>query len=309
MDQNGAVVPAAKVTLNGLSGPVKTATTDASGGYSFTGLPPGDYAVTASAPSLTLLEPVKITLNSGVRTLNLQLSVVLAEQKMAVQGNKEPRVSTDSGNNASALVLRDNDLKALGDSAEDLQADLLALAGPSAGPGGAAIFIDGFSGGQLPSKESIREIRINQNPFSPEYDKLGLGRIDILTRPGTDKFRGSVFYNFAHHFWNSRNPAGSQRHQRNALPTHSRQRRNDRKYSRPRDSGSGLIQRWWGAGRTFIQWAEQLRISELHVRRAEIALLEVRRQTARRYRRQYVAAEFRRDVHLRRRRCALTGFQ
>ena len=53
-------------------------------------------------------------------------------------------------------------------SREFLQADLQALAGPSAGPGGGAIFIDGFSGGQLPSKESIREIRINQNPFSPE---------------------------------------------------------------------------------------------------------------------------------------------
>ena len=205
-DQNGAVVPAATVTLNGPSGPVKTTTTDAGGGYSFTGLPPGDYAVTASAPSLTLLEPAKITLKSGVLTLNLQLSVVLAEQKVAVQENTASGVSTDSGNNASALVLRGDDLKALGDSAEDLQADLLALAGPSAGPGGAAIFIDGFSGGQLPSKESIREIRINQNPFSPEYDRLGLGRIEIFTKPGTDKFRGSVFYNFAHHFWNSRNP-------------------------------------------------------------------------------------------------------
>jgi Carboxypeptidase regulatory-like domain len=206
MDQNGAIVPAAKVTLNGPSGSVKTTTADASGGYSFSGLPPGDYSLTASAPSLTLLEPAKITLKSGVQTLNLQLSVVIAEQNVNVQENTTPAVTTDSSNNASAVVLRGDDLKALGDSEEDLQADLLALAGPSAGPGGGAIFIDGFSGGQLPSKESIREIRINQNPFSPEYDKLGLGRIEIFTKPGTDKFRGTVFYNFAHHFWNSRNP-------------------------------------------------------------------------------------------------------
>ena len=48
---------------------------------------------------------------------------------------------------------------------------------------GGAIFIDGFSGGQLPSKASIREIRINQNPFSAEYDKLGYGRIEIFTKP------------------------------------------------------------------------------------------------------------------------------
>lgn len=205
-DQNGAVVPAAKVALNGPSGLVKTTTTGAGGEYSFRDLPPGDYTVTASAPSLTLLEPAKIALKSGVQTLNLQLSVVLTEQKVAVQGNTASDINIDPGNNASAVTLRGDDLKALGDSAEDLQADLLALAGPSAGPGGSAVLVDGFSGGRLPSKESIREIRINQNPFSPEYDRFGLGRIEIFTKPGADKFRGSTFYNFAHHFWNSRNP-------------------------------------------------------------------------------------------------------
>src|SRR5215475_16161698 len=173
-DQNGAVIPKARVKLDGPSGLVKTAVADDRGGYSFMELSPGDYSVTASAPNLALMEPAKITLKSGVQTLNLQLSVVIAEQNVNVQENTAPAVTTDSSNNASAVVLRGDDLKSLGDSAEDLQADLLALAGPSAGPGGGSIFIDGFSGGQLPSKESIREIRINQNPFSPEYDKLGL---------------------------------------------------------------------------------------------------------------------------------------
>ncbi|MGI8640691.1 MAG: hypothetical protein ACR2MG_12200 [Pyrinomonadaceae bacterium] len=42
------------------------------------------------------------------------------------------------------------------------------------------IFIEGFSGGRLPPRDTIREIRINQNPFSSGYDRLGLGRIEIL---------------------------------------------------------------------------------------------------------------------------------
>ena len=94
----------------------------------------------------------------------------------------------------------------MSDNPEDLQSDLEALAGPAAGPGGGSIFIDGFSSGELPAKESIREIRINQNPFSPEFDKLGLGRIEIFTKPGTDKFHATIGYNFANQFWNSRNP-------------------------------------------------------------------------------------------------------
>lgn len=210
-DQNGAVISAARVSVSGPSGRVKTTTADDAGRYSFADLQPGDYTVEASATNLTLQEPAKITLKSGVQTLNLQLNVVLSEQQVTVQDNGRPIVSTESSNNASATVLRGNDLQALADNPEDLQADLLALAGPSAGPGGGSIFIDGFSGGQLPSKESIREIRINQNPFSPEYDRLGFGRIEIFTKPGSDKFHGSGYFNFAHDFWNSRNPYAQQK--------------------------------------------------------------------------------------------------
>ena len=70
---------------------------------------------------------------------------------------------------------------------------MMALAGPSAGPNGGAIFIDGFSGGQLPSKDAIREIRINQNPFGPENDKVGFGTIEVFTKPGSEKFKGAVY--------------------------------------------------------------------------------------------------------------------
>ena len=64
--------------------------------------------------------------------------------------------------------------------------NLTALAGPSMGPNGGQIYIDGFTGGQLPPKSSILAIRINQNPFSAQYDRAGYGRIEIITKPGTD---------------------------------------------------------------------------------------------------------------------------
>jgi len=210
-DESGAVIPSAKVTLNGPSRLVKTATTLVDGSYSFVGLVPGEYTVQASAPELGLPQPVKIALKSGPQTLNLQLKVASTAQQVTVEANSGPTVSTDAASNASALVLRGADLDALSDNPDDLQADLMALAGPAAGPGGGAIFIDGFSGGQLPSKESIREIRINANPFSPEYDKLGYGRIEIFTKPGTDKFHGTVYDNFGDSFWNSRNPYAQQK--------------------------------------------------------------------------------------------------
>jgi len=158
-----------------------------------------------------LKQPEVISLKSGTATLNLQLNVFLPDQKITVQDNAEARINTEASNNASAQVLRGEDLEALGDSPEDLQEALLALAGPSAGPSGGQIFIDGFSGGQLPSRASIREIRINQNPFSPEYDRLGFGRIEILTKPGSGKLGGSAYYNFQNQALNSRNPYAAQK--------------------------------------------------------------------------------------------------
>lgn len=210
-DQSGAIVPGAMVTLTGPSGATQSAKSTRDGTYSFSGLAPGEYVVQASAPSLVLPEPVKVSLKSGVETLNLQLQVVMATQQVAVQGNVGPSVSTASAGNASALTLRGDDLSALSDDPTDLASDLQALAGPSAGPNGGAVYIDGFSGGELPSKNEIREIRINQNPFSPEYDKLGYGRIEIFTKPGANRYHGTGYYNFGDSFWNSRNPYAAQK--------------------------------------------------------------------------------------------------
>src|SRR6202011_301124 len=102
------------------------------------------------------------------------------------------------------LVLKGADLDALSDDPDDLASDLQALAGPAAGPNGGQIFIDGFSGGRLPPKESIREIRINSNPFAAEYDRLGFGRIEIFTKPGSDRFRGTANFNISDGIFNSR---------------------------------------------------------------------------------------------------------
>lgn len=204
-DESGGVVPGAAVKIAAESSE-RTTTTDGNGAYSFTGLRPGAYMIQVSAPGLALSQPARLTLKSGTQTFNQQLRVAALRERLTVSETSGSTVSPDPANNASAIILRGEDLDALADDPTNLAADLEALAGPAAGPNGGAVYIDGFSGGQIPSKDSIREIRINQNPFSPEYDKLGFGRVEIFTKPGSDKYRGSVFYNFADDFWNSRNP-------------------------------------------------------------------------------------------------------
>src|SRR6266568_3721019 len=210
-DESGAIIQGAKISVSGPGRLSRTGTSANDGWYSFADLPAGSYTVRASAPGLALRQAAKIDLKSGTQTLNLLLNVVAEKQEVTVEDSGSPAVSTDAASNASAVVLRGSDLDALSDNPDDLLVDLQALAGPAAGPNGGSIFIDGFSGGELPPKNAIREIRINQNPFSPEYDRLGFGRIEIFTKPGTDRFHGSGYYNFAHDFWNSRNPYAQQK--------------------------------------------------------------------------------------------------
>ncbi|HLJ50242.1 MAG TPA: TonB-dependent receptor [Bryobacteraceae bacterium] len=205
-DETGAVIPGAKVTASGPNGVVKSATSVADGTYTLTGLAPGAWTVQVTYPGMTQFEPAKINISSGTQSLNVQLRVATEKQEVTVQEQSNNMISTDPSNNAGALVLKGEDLDALSDDPDDLQQDLQALAGPAAGPSGGQIFIDGFTGGRLPPKESIREIRINQNPFSSEFDKLGYGRIEIFTKPGTDKFRGQAFFQDSDGIWNARNP-------------------------------------------------------------------------------------------------------
>ncbi len=205
-DNSGAVIPGATVSLTDPRGTTRTAQTDAMGAYTFAGLQPGRYTIRAASTGFGKFERAIDVGTSAAQRFDIGLKVALEKQEVTVTADTGPSVSTEAANNAGAIVLRNEDLDSLSDDPDDLAADLQALAGPSAGPNGGEIYVDGFSNGQLPPKSSIREVRINQNPFSAEYDRLGFGRIEILTKPGTDRFRGQVYFNDGDAIFNSRNP-------------------------------------------------------------------------------------------------------
>ena len=141
----------------------------------------------------------------GPMVLDAQLTIQSDTQVLNVE-DEANSVSADPTANGSALVLKEKELAALSDDPDELTAQLQAMAGPGAGPNGGQIYIDGFTGGNLPNKSSIREVRINSNPFSPEYERPGFGRIEILTRPGTDVVHGQVFGQYNKEALNARSP-------------------------------------------------------------------------------------------------------
>jgi len=205
-DPSGAAVPKALVRLTNAAGASLDAITTREGLYEFKAVPVGTYTLKATAKNFSLFTQDEVQIVAGkVLQLNISLVIQMEEQSVEVT-DTTTKVDVNPANNAGAIVMQGKDLEALSDDPDELQSELQALAGPSAGPNGGQIYIDGFTAGQLPPKASIREIRINQNPFSAEYDKLGYGRIEILTKPGTDQFHGQIFFTGNTAGFNSRNP-------------------------------------------------------------------------------------------------------
>jgi hypothetical protein len=204
-DELGALVVGATVTLVAADGTQRNATTNNDGMYTFSSVAPGAYTLRVASPGFTTYEKTELAIAGGPRTTH-DVRLVVTLEKQVITVTEDQAINTDPSSNSDAVVLKGQDLDVLPDDPDALSAAVQAMAGPSAGPNGGQIFIDGFTGGRMPPKESIREVRINQNPFNAENSGIGFGQIEIFTKPGADKMHGSSFFNFGDESLNSRNP-------------------------------------------------------------------------------------------------------
>jgi hypothetical protein len=202
-DPSGSSVPEALVQVIGPGGEKRQAT-GGNGEYSFPNLATGKYRVRFIAKGFAVGERAEVEI-AGPVTIDYQFAIETAAQVVNVQ-EEANTVSTDPSQNAAAITITTSQLDALSDDPDVLQQQLLALAGPGAGPNGGTIYVDGFSGAQLPPKSSIQEIRINSNPYSPENEQPGGSGIQIITKPGTNTLHGTFNANYNKEALNSRSP-------------------------------------------------------------------------------------------------------
>src|SRR5688500_144893 len=203
-DPMGSLVVGARVTIKNARGVITSATSNSSGIYEFRRVVPGTYQLQITAPGFNVFEEREVEIEAReTTTLNAQLTVAFEEQQVTID---DRNISTDSDNNASAIVIRGKELEALPNDPQALASALQALAGPPDPENGTQIKVDGFSDGQIPPKEAIREVRINNNPFSAENEFPGWGGIEIFTQPGADKWHGALSFDFNDESLNSRNP-------------------------------------------------------------------------------------------------------
>jgi hypothetical protein len=206
-DQSGASIAHATVTLTQKDHSIKTTLTKDDGTYVLTGVAPGRYCIHAEAQGFARKDssPVDIAAAES-KVLNLTLLVKSIQERVEVNSDQSEAVSTERIDNADQTVVSGKQLEALPDDPDELEADLLALAGPGVGSNGTRFIVDGFTKPRPPPKQSIREVRINSDPFAAEHDRLGSGRIEIFTNPASSKLHGQAFFNISDSALNSRNP-------------------------------------------------------------------------------------------------------
>ena len=183
-----------------------TAISDAAGGYVVRGLTAGSYVVQATADGFALYVSTPMPLTAGQsKTFDVKMTVGGTEQKVEVTGEGAPQISTDSSDNASSEVIQGKNLIPFRTIRMSYRTSFPRWPGPQPGPMADRCTLTDLRA-EVAGKSSIREIRINSNPFSAEFDRLGYGRIEILTKPGTDKLHGRAFIQGNDNSFNTGNP-------------------------------------------------------------------------------------------------------
>jgi len=209
-DTSGAGVPDAAVEVLQAQEVVRRSQTDELGNFSAVQLPAGEYSVRVVASGFQeFTSTVQKVTPGAVVQVAVTLSILTRLEQVTVTSDVGSSVSIESTENAGVVVLRGVDLDALPDDPDELLADLQALAGPPLGSSSTQVYLDGFSSSTLPPKNTIREVRINQDPFSAQYDHVGFGRVEVVTKPGTQQIHGTAQFKASDAVFNSRNPYSS----------------------------------------------------------------------------------------------------
>jgi hypothetical protein len=201
-DSSGGPIPAATISISGPN-VQKSVQTGADGSYSFAGLAAAGYQVRVAYPGFEDFNK-PVTVEAG-RTLELpiQLALQVSNQAVTVTGDRGPELSIDPDQSVATTVVSGSDLDSLPDNPDDLS-DLLTSLVSSSGSQ-VQLLVDGFTGAQLPPKDTIKEIRLNQNRFSAA-NQWAWAQVEIITKPGADKIHGSLGLTDSDAAFNSRNP-------------------------------------------------------------------------------------------------------
>jgi hypothetical protein len=222
-DSSGAIVQGAKIVLTDQSkGFAFHTTSDSSGRYLFTSIPPGTYSVSAEMQGFEKEVHTNVTVNvTENATANLKLRVASATQTVQVEAETERLATEDAvtGQVVNRRFINDlplvdryvldfvsmapgvtnmSDSNSVGDTGTNFVSNGSRGASADILMDGASITNFEPNGGityvtYTPSAEAVEEFKVEQTNFSAEYGFSGSSVVNMITRSGGNSFHGSAY--------------------------------------------------------------------------------------------------------------------
>ncbi len=208
-DQTGAVLQGAQVELADESGgTVRTVSTDNKGEFLIERIPPGVYTLKVRFEGFrTATVRVRVVARRTPAPQVVVLELASQTQEVTVNAGDDVIAATANANRDS-VVLDDKELKNLPIFDRNIVGTLSRFLDASAlGTGGVTLVVDGMEArkvGVAPS--AIQQVKINQDPYSSEFPRPGRGRIEVITKAGSDRYNGSMDFTFRDTHLNARDP-------------------------------------------------------------------------------------------------------
>ena len=206
LDPTGAGIPGATVQLETTAKTLITQShTDSKGDFTLPNLSPGNFTLVVPAYSGFASRTLPLHLTGNISGIRIALSPEAVSQEMTV--GADPTLSTDASANRDTITTTGDDLRKMPVFDQDYIAALTPFLDASAGSsGGLTIIVDGVemkSAGV--SASAIQEVRVNNDPYSAEFNRPGRGRIEIITKPGSPVFHGEANFIFRNSIFNAKN--------------------------------------------------------------------------------------------------------
>ncbi len=223
MDASGAILPGATVTARNIgTGFERTAVSNAKGRFSLLSIPAGSYKITVDLSGFRpgVREGIAMSLNQKSE-IDFKLSLASVSENVTVEG-AAPLISTTDGVVGKTITTAEVDaIPSLGRNYQNLVALAPGVRSTESSLpriGGNAYYanswkIDGVENDQESvagpqsrvTQDAVAEVQVLTNQFSAEFGRALGGAVNVITRSGTNDFRGRVFYYGQNGTWNEKN--------------------------------------------------------------------------------------------------------
>jgi carboxypeptidase family protein len=191
-DQTGAVLPNVQVEIRSGDGRVRSTMTTSGGEFVFPTVSPGRYDLVVALEGFESTT-TRITVgNRPPAALRITMPLAVITQEITV-GTGATDVRADPTSNLDSSTIDEQALRNLPIFNDDVVATMSRFLDSSAiGTNGVMLVVNGVEVNSLTLPASaIQQIKINQDPYAPEFRQAGRGRIEVITKPGSQHYSGT----------------------------------------------------------------------------------------------------------------------